>query len=180
VLSSGHLVEVSRAELVGQYSGKTAPLVKKVVQEALGGVLFIDEAYALVNSGSEKDLGHEALSTLIQEMENHRDDLVVLMAGYPDEMETLVDNNPGLRSRISGTVNFPDYTDAELQQIFLLLATQSGFDVSDAAAEKVTLTLHRLPRAPGFGNARAVRSLLEQMSSRQAVRVAGLTDPTAD
>ncbi|MEU4190632.1 AAA family ATPase [Kribbella sp. NPDC026611] len=175
VLSSGHLVEVGRADLVGEFTGKTAPKVERVVEEALGGVLFVDEAYTL-----KTDLGQEALATLMAEMENHRDDLIVLMAGYPDEMANLLDSNPGLRSRFARTLEFPDYTDAELLEIFRALAADSGFDVADETAERVTTTLHRLPRAPGFGNGRAVRSLLEQMSARQAVRVAGLTDPTPE
>ncbi|MEV5962891.1 AAA family ATPase [Kribbella sp. NPDC051952] len=178
-LSSGQLVEVGRADLVGEFVGKTAPMVERVIERALGGVLFIDEAYALAEGG-KNDLGPEVLSTLIAAMENHRDDLVVVMAGYPAEMETLLDSNPGLRSRVARSIHFPDYTDEEMLAIFRLLAAESGFEVAGETAEKVTTTLHRLPRAPGFGNGRAARSLLERLSARQAVRVAGLVDPAPE
>ncbi|GAA0579753.1 AAA family ATPase [Kribbella sandramycini] len=175
-LTSGHVVEVGRADLVGEYIGKTAPLVEAAVERALGGVLFIDEAYSL-GSASGRDYGHEALAALVKAMEDHRENLVVLMAGYPGEMATMIEQNPGLRSRIGRTLHFADYSDGELIEIFRLLASRTGFDVPAETAEQVTSTLRRLPRAPGFGNGRAVRSLLEQMSARQAVRIAGLTDP---
>lgn len=179
LLSSGHLVEVSRADLIGRFIGETAPKVEQAVQRALGGVLFIDEAYALFNE-SEKDFGHEAIAILIKLMEDHRDDLVVVLAGYPREMAALLDANPGLRSRLPVTLAFPDYSDDELHRIFLHLVSEAGFTLADGISERVAATLRRLPRAPGFGNARAVRSLLEQIAVRQAVRVAGSEAPTPE
>ncbi|MFC0626953.1 AAA family ATPase [Kribbella deserti] len=179
LLSSGHLVEVSRADLIGRFIGETAPKVEQAVQRALGGVLFIDEAYALFNE-SEKDFGHEAIAVLIKLMEDHRDDLVVVLAGYPREMSDLLDANPGLRSRLPVTLAFPDYSDDELHRIFLHLVDEAGFTLAEGISERVAATLRRLPRAPGFGNARAVRSLLEQIATRQAVRVAGSEAPTPE
>jgi SpoVK/Ycf46/Vps4 family AAA+-type ATPase len=179
MLSSGHLVEVGRADLVASYIGQTAPKVTEVVERSLGGVLFIDEAYSLFN-GSERDFGREAVATLIQLMETHRDNLIVVMAGYPSEMYDLVDSNPGVRSRIRMFVNFPDYTDAELHQIFLQAVKQAGFVLGDGVSERVLADLHKVPRAPGFGNARTVRTLLERIATLQAVRLATLESPTMD
>ncbi|WP_432883132.1 AAA family ATPase [Kribbella sp. CA-245084] len=177
MLTSGHLVEVGRADLVASYIGQTAPKVTDVVERALGGVLFIDEAYALFN-GSGRDFGREAVATLIQLMEIHRDNLVVVMAGYPNEMYSLIDSNPGIKSRIRKFVNFPDYTDAELHKIFLENAEQVGFVLGDGVSQQVLADLHKVPRAPGFGNARTVRTLLERIATLQAVRLAALESPS--
>ncbi|HEY3560376.1 MAG TPA: AAA family ATPase [Kribbella sp.] len=179
MLSSGHLVEVGRADLVATYIGQTAPKVTEVVERALGGVLFIDEAYALYND-SGKDFGREAIATLIQLMEKHRDDLIVVMAGYPGEMYRLLDSNPGVKSRIRTFVNFPDYTDTELHKIFLDAVEQSGFTLADGVSDLVLAGLHKVPRAPGFGNARTIRTLLERIATLQAVRLAGLESPSLD
>lgn len=179
MLSSGHLVEVGRADLVASYIGQTAPKVTDVVERSLGGVLFIDEAYSLFN-GSERDFGREAVATLIQLMETHRDNLIVVMAGYPSQMYDLVDSNPGVKSRIRMFVNFPDYTDVELHQIFLQAVEQAGFVLGDGVSERVLADLHKVPRAPGFGNARTVRTLLERIATLQAVRLAMLESPTMD
>jgi SpoVK/Ycf46/Vps4 family AAA+-type ATPase len=179
MLSSGHLVEVGRSDLVGEYIGQTGPRVTELVQRALGGVLFIDEAYALANQ-SGRDFGREAIATLIQLMETHRDNLVVVMAGYPNEMYTLLDSNPGLRSRFRSFLNFPDFLDTELHQIFLAAAADVGFEVSPEVSETVLAILRKIPRAPGFGNARAVRSYLEQIATKQAVRLAAVESPSMD
>ncbi|TDW17443.1 AAA family ATPase [Kribbella kalugense] len=179
MLSSGHLVEVGRADLVASYIGQTAPKVTEVVERSLGGVLFVDEAYSLFN-GSERDFGREAVATLIQLMETHRDNLIVVMAGYPNEMYDLVDSNPGVKSRIRRFVNFPDYTDAELHEIFLQAVERAGFVLGEGVSERVLADLHKVPRAPGFGNARAVRTLLERIATLQAVRLATLESPTMD
>ncbi|MFD7156640.1 AAA family ATPase [Kribbella sp. NPDC059898] len=179
MLSSGHLVEVGRADLVASYIGQTAPKVTEVVEKALGGVLFIDEAYALYN-GSGKDFGREAIATLIQLMEKHRDNLVVVMAGYPGEMYELLDSNPGVKSRIRTFVNFPDYTDTELHKIFLHAVEQSGFVLGEGVAGLVLTGLQKVPRAPGFGNARTIRTMLERIATLQAVRLAGLESPSLE
>ncbi|MFI5730144.1 AAA family ATPase [Kribbella sp. NPDC051587] len=177
MLSSGHLVEVGRADLVGTYIGQTAPKVIEVVERALGGVLFIDEAYALANP-SGRDFGHEALATLIQLMETHRDNLVVVMAGYPSEMYWLVQSNPGIASRIRSFVNFPDYLDTELHDIFLQAVEQAGFEITPEASELVLASLRKVPRTRGFGNARTIRTLLERIATQQAVRLAAVESPT--
>jgi SpoVK/Ycf46/Vps4 family AAA+-type ATPase len=180
LLSSGRLVEVTRTDLVGEYIGQTAPKVEAVVESALGGVLFIDEAHALLPSDSRKDYGHEALAILTKLMEDHRDDLVVILAGYPKPMRELMDSNAGLRSRLSVLLHFGDYSDDELREIFLSHAAGAGFTVSADVSERVLAVLSRMPRAPGFGNARAVRALLEQISVRQAVRLAANEAPTPE
>jgi SpoVK/Ycf46/Vps4 family AAA+-type ATPase len=179
MLSSGHLVEVGRADLVARYIGQTAPKVTEVVKKSLGGVLFIDEAYSLYNE-SERDFGREAIATLIQLMEKHRDNLIVVMAGYPGEMYQLLDINPGVKSRIRTFVNFPDYTDNELHQIFLDNVEGAGFVLGEGVSDLVLAGLHKVPRAPGFGNARTIRTLLERIATLQAVRLAGLESPSLD
>ncbi|HWD77653.1 MAG TPA: AAA family ATPase, partial [Kribbella sp.] len=176
MLSSGHLVEVGRADLVATYIGQTAPKVTEVVERALGGVLFIDEAYSLYNE-SERDFGREAIATLIQLMETHRDNLVVVMAGYPAEMYQLLDSNPGVNSRIRTFVNFPDYTDNELHRIFLGAVEQAGFVLGEGVSDLVLAGLRKVPRGPGFGNARTIRTLLERIATVQAVRLAELDSP---
>ncbi|GAA3140280.1 hypothetical protein GCM10010530_70380 [Kribbella aluminosa] len=179
MLSSGHLVEVGRADLVASYIGQTAPKVTEVVEKALGGVLFIDEAYSLY-AGSGRDFGREAIATLIQLMEKHRDNLVVVMAGYPAEMYQLLDSNPGVKSRIRTFVNFPDYTDAELHQIFLHAVEQSGFVLGEGVSGLVLTGLQKVPRAPGFGNARTIRTMIERIATLQAVRLAALESPSLE
>ncbi|NUR99817.1 MAG: AAA family ATPase [Kribbellaceae bacterium] len=179
MLSSGHLVEVGRADLVGSYIGQTAPKVTEVVERALGGVLFIDEAYSLYND-SGRDFGREAIATLIQLMEKHRDNLVVVMAGYPNEMYQLLDSNPGVKSRIRTFVNFPDYTDDELHRIFLDSVEEAGFLLGEGVSDLVLAGLRKVPRAPGFGNARTIRTLLERIATVQAVRLAELESPSLD
>ncbi|WP_433175435.1 AAA family ATPase [Actinoallomurus sp. CA-150999] len=182
LLSSGHLVEVSRADLVAGYIGQTAAKVTGVVERALGGVLFIDEAYTLTPRESPWDFGHEAVATLVKLMEDHRADLVVIVAGYGDEMDLFLDDNPGLASRFPKRLEFPDYADEELVAIFASMAEKEGFalapDVRDAIADRLDGT----ERGPSFGNGRMIRNLLEATISRQAERITtgpGATDLSA-
>lgn len=179
LLSGGHLVEVSRAELVGRYIGQTAPLVKAAVERALGGVLFIDEAYALAPLDSEQDFGHEAIATLVKLMEDNRDDLVVVVAGYEEDMDRFLSSNPGLSSRFARRLRFDDYDDPELLAIFRSMADQTGVELADGVTERVGEILAATPRGPGFGNARFVRTLFERALGRQALRLTGSgeTDP---
>lgn len=179
LLSGGHLIEVSRAELVGRYIGQTAPLVRAAVERALGGVLFIDEAYALAPRDSEEDFGHEAIATLVKLMEDHRADLVVVVAGYEEDMDHFLSSNPGLSSRFARRVRFPDYTDAELGAIFRAMAASTEIDLAPGVEERVAKLLASTPRGPGFGNGRFVRTMFERALGRQALRLtgAGETDP---
>ena len=179
LLSGGHLIEVSRAELVGRYIGQTAPLVRAAVERALGGVLFIDEAYALAPKDSEEDFGHEAIATLVKLMEDHRADLVVVVAGYEEDMSHFLSSNPGLASRFARRIRFPDYTDAELSAIFRSMAASTGIDFAPGVEERVANLLASTPRGPGFGNGRFVRTLFERALGQQALRLtqAGTSDP---
>src|ERR1022692_39070 len=171
LLSSGHLTEVTRADLIGRYIGETAPLVTQAVAAALGGVLFIDEAYTLALSDSPNDYGPEAIATLLKLMEDHRGDLVVIAAGYEHEMHALLHANPGLASRFPQTVHFPAYTDEELAAIFAGMARSAGLQLADGMTEKLRVILAATPRLKNFGNARHVRNLLEQAISAQALRI---------
>ncbi|SNS28883.1 AAA family ATPase [Actinomadura mexicana] len=180
VLSSGHLVEASRARLVGRYVGQTAPKTRDVVQSAVGGVLFIDEAYSLTQSASGNDYGPEAIAELLKALEDHRDDLVVIVAGYETEMERFLSANPGLASRFPTRVRFPDFTDAELVEIFTGQAAAAGVEPSAAALGKVTELLRRSPRVRSFGNARVMRNLCERAVALQARRLTALDAPSAD
>ena len=179
VLEHGHLVEVSRADLIGEYIGQTAPRVTARFTQALGGVLFIDEAYSLVPADSTQDFGQEAVATLLKLMEDHRDEAIVVAAGYPREMARFVDSNPGLASRFPTTVGFADYDDDELWAIFGLNARRAGFDLADDL-EPAFRALLPSPRPPAFGNGRFVRNVFEEATTRQAVRVTSLTAPTPD
>ena len=145
---------------------------------ALGGVLLIDEAYALAQGG-DSDFGQEAIATLVKLVEDHRDDVVVIAAGYPDEMEEFIDSNPGLRSRFPKTIHFPDYTDDELVQIFESLCTKSRYQCDDGRARQAEGVLRRPgPRDRGFGNGRLARNLFEDAVARQASRLVKLENPT--
>ena len=177
VVDRGHLVETDRSGLVAGYVGQTAIQVKEVVTSALGGVLLIDEAYALAR-GREGDFGYEAVDTLVKLMEDHRDDLVIIAAGYSDEMETFIGSNPGLRSRFPKTIRFPDYTDAELLEIFDRLCDGHRYRPTAAAKAKVTAFFAAQPRDKGFGNGRLVRNLFEAAVARQATRVVKLKSPS--
>jgi ATPase family associated with various cellular activities (AAA). len=174
VLSRGHLVEVDRSRLVAKYVGQTAPQVMEVVKEALGGVLFIDEAYSLVSRRSENDFGYEAVDTLIKAMEDYRDDLVVIVAGYPDKMEEFLNSNPGLQSRFNKYIHFDDYSPEELLEIFDRMCEKNGYKATPEAREKVGSMLKTLyeNRSENFANARTVRNLFEKLLTVQADRLA--------
>ena len=167
----GHVVSVTRDDLVGQYIGHTAPKTKEVLKKAMGGVLFIDEAYYLYRPENERDYGQEAIEILLQVMENNRDDLVVILAGYKDRMDTFFQSNPGMNSRIAHHLDFPDYATAELLQIAdrMLIATQYRFGAD--AREAFDTYLQRRIIQPHFANARSVRNALDRARLRQASRL---------
>ncbi|NLH81194.1 MAG: CbbX protein [Phyllobacteriaceae bacterium] len=167
----GHLVSVTRDDLVGQYIGHTAPKTKEVLKRAMGGVLFIDEAYYLYRPENEKDYGQEAIEILLQVMENQRDDLVVILAGYADRMQTFFSANPGFRSRIAHHIDFPDYDDGELLEIARVVAAKEGYRF-DAGAEAALVDYIAARRAqPDFANARSIRNAFDRARLRQAVRL---------
>ncbi|GLZ12446.1 hypothetical protein Acsp04_26810 [Actinomadura sp. NBRC 104425] len=177
LLSSGHLVEATRADLVAEYIGQTAHRVRTVVERALGGVLFIDEAYTLAGTGGDqRDFGHEAVAELLRLMEEHRFDLVVIVAGYGSEMERFLASNPGLASRFPKRLHFPDYSVDELLAIFELMADQAGFTLGDGVLGQVRARLAAEPRGASFGNARVVRNLLDAAIARQAQRITAAAD----
>jgi Holliday junction resolvasome RuvABC ATP-dependent DNA helicase subunit len=177
VVDKGHLVETDRAGLVAGYVGQTAARVTDVFTKALGGVLLIDEAYALAR-GEEHDFGQEAIDTLVKLIEDHRDDVVVIAAGYPAEMAELIDSNPGLESRFPKTIHFADYSDDELVAIFRSLCDQNAYTVSEGALAHVRAWFGAQTRDKGFGNARLARNLFESAVARQASRVVAISQPT--
>ena len=180
-LSKGQLIEVDRSGLVAGYVGQTAIKTQEVITSALGGVLFIDEAYSL-SAGGENDFGREAIETLLKAMEDHRDDLVVIVAGYTDPMQEFLDSNPGLESRFNKYITFPDYTGEELNAIFHGMCQKNGYVLDEEAetcAREFFDGLYR-DRDENFGNGRDVRNRFEDMMVRQANRVAALTDPTKE
>ncbi|NUS74184.1 MAG: AAA family ATPase [Corynebacteriales bacterium] len=171
LLSSGHLVEVSHADLIAEYVGQTAPKVRGAVERALGGVLFIDEAYALTPSDSPNSYGPEAIAELVRLMEEYRDDLVVIVAGYENRMTKFLAANPGLASRFPTTVVFPDYLDDELVAIFETMARAQGYELPDDVPEAVRQILRRIPRDESFGNGRVMRNILDRAVAMQAERI---------
>ena len=170
-LRSGHVVSVTRDDLVGQYVGHTAPKTKDVLKRAMGGVLFIDEAYYLYRAENERDYGAESIEILLQYMENHRDDLVVILAGYADRMETFFASNPGMSSRIAHHLEFPDYTLDELAEIGDLMLAGQRYRLSEEAAAVFRDYLARRMTQPRFANARSVRNALERARLRHANRL---------
>ncbi len=173
LLSKGQLVEVDRSELVAGYLGQTAIKTAEVTAKAYGGVLFIDEAYSL--NGDQ--YGEEAINTLVKEMEDHRDDLVVIVAGYPVPMEIFINNNPGLASRFRTTITFDDYTDEELRNIFTQMAAKSDYDLGEGVLDEFTRQLSQQARDETFGNGRYARNLLEAAIGRHAWRLREVTEP---
>jgi probable Rubsico expression protein CbbX len=167
----GHLVVATRDDLVGQYVGHTAPKTKEVVKRAMGGVLFIDEAYYLYRPDNERDYGQEAIEMLLQIMEHHRDDLVVILAGYKDRMETFYHSNPGFRSRIAHHIDFPDYSLDELMAIAELLVTRQQYTFDDESRGAFRDYLALRVRQPHFANARSVRNAIDRVKLRQASRL---------
>ena len=180
ILSKGQLVEVDRSGLVAGYVGQTAIKTSEVIQKALGGVLFIDEAYALTNRGSN-DYGQEAVDTLLKAMEDNREDLIVIVAGYTELMEEFVHSNPGLESRFNRFLDFPDYTVQEMMGIFDMRCEKNGYRLAEDARTLLQslLALYSLD-VKGFGNARGVRNLFERAVSAQADRLAKQTELTRD
>ena len=177
VVERGHLVETGRAGLVAGYVGQTAPLVLARFDEADEGVLLIDEAYSLVRGG-ERDFGREAIDAIVKLIEDRRDRIVVVMAGYPDEMQELISSNPGLRSRFPKVIHFPDYSTDELLAIIDSMAATGGYRLDPGARARARIWLESIPRDKGFGNGRTARNLFEHAVSTQATRLAPIDSPT--
>jgi probable Rubsico expression protein CbbX len=168
---TGHMVAVTRDDLVGQYIGHTAPKTKEVLKKAMGGVLFIDEAYYLYRPENERDYGQEAIEILLQVMENNRDDLVVILAGYKDRMETFFRSNPGTSSRIAHHIDFPDYDDDELLAIGEMILKDWNYALSPRAKKVFLDYIERRRAQPHFANARSIRNALDRARLRQARRL---------
>ena len=180
ILSKGQLVEVDRSGLVAGYVGQTALKTQEAVQKALGGVLFIDEAYALTTRGPQ-DYGQEAVETLLKAMEDHRDDLIVIVAGYIELMEEFVESNPGLESRFNRFIHFPDYTVEEMMGIFRMRCDKAGYTLAPEAGDELKrILVEKSKDSIGFGNARGVRNLFEKALSRQANRLAAMGQLTRE
>jgi SpoVK/Ycf46/Vps4 family AAA+-type ATPase len=179
VVSQGHLVETDRSGMVAGYVGQTATKVNATCDDAKGGILFVDEAYALVTD-SDQDFGAEAVATLLKRMEDDRGDLIVIVAGYPEPMLKFLDSNPGLRSRFSKTIDFPDYTDDELMAIFEAIGKEHHYALDDGARAAVRAYFVGQARGPTFGNGRLARNLFEDCVARQANRIVTMTKPTDD
>ncbi|MDY7545680.1 CbbX protein [Glaciimonas sp. CA11.2] len=176
----GHLIAVTRDDLVGQYIGHTAPKTKEVLKRAMGGVLFIDEAYYLYRPENERDYGQEAIEILLQVMENSRDDLVVILAGYKDRMDKFFESNPGMSSRIAHHIDFPDYSTGELSQIADLMLQTMQYRFDDEAVAVFSDYLNRRMLLPHFANARSVRNALDRARLRHASRLMNDADSAAN
>jgi len=168
---TGQLITVTRDDLVGQYIGHTAPKTKEVIKKAMGGVLFIDEAYYLYKPENERDYGAESIEILLQVMENNRDDLVVILAGYKDKMNTFFHSNPGMRSRIAHHIDFPDYSADELLAIAKLMLAEQNYRLSEDATKTLLEYIQRRKNMVHFANARSIRNALDRARLRQANRL---------
>ena len=183
VLKKGHTVETDRAGLVGEYVGKTGPKTDTVIMKALDGVLFIDEAYSLVpEDGGGSDYGQEAISTILKRMEDYRDRLVVIVAGYKDEMQRFINSNPGLQSRFNRYIDFPDYTGQELAEIFKMYMKKNQYTLNDSAEAYLRTRFDVIveKKDRNFGNARYARNVFEKSIQAQANRLAGQTNLSKD
>jgi probable Rubsico expression protein CbbX len=167
----GHLVSVTRDDLVGQYIGHTAPKTKDVLKKAMGGVLFIDEAYYLYRPENERDYGQEAIEILLQVMENNRDDLVVVLAGYKDKMDKFFESNPGFRSRIAHHIDFPDYSNDELLEIAEIMIAGMNYKFNKGSKKAMAEYIEIRRKQPHFANARSIRNAIDRARLRQANRV---------
>ena len=170
-IRQNHVVSVTRDDLVGQYIGHTAPKTKEVIKKAMGGVLFIDEAYYLYKPENERDYGQESIEILLQTMENYRDDLVVILAGYQDRMGTFFKSNPGLSSRIAHHIDFPDYNETELLEITKLMSDAMHYNLDANASKAMQEYIQKRKQQPHFANARSIRNALDRVRLRQANRL---------
>ena len=170
-IKKGHLLTVTRDDLVGQYIGHTAPKTKEVLKKAMGGVLFIDEAYYLYKPDNERDYGSEAIEILLQVMENQREDLVVILAGYKEPMDKFYESNPGLSSRIANHIDFPDYTTEELLKIAKMMLEEQQYQLTPEAEVALNQYIARRKEKPLFANARSVKNALDRARMRQANRI---------
>jgi probable Rubsico expression protein CbbX len=170
-IERGHLVAVTRDDLVGQYVGHTAPKTKDIIKRAIGGILFIDEAYYLHRIENERDYGQEAIEILLQEMESERENFVVIMAGYQDRMEEFFQANPGMGSRVAHHIHFPDYSVDELMEIALMMVSQQGYEMSEDAQAAFRAYIERRVERPRFANGRSIRNAVERARLRQANRL---------
>jgi SpoVK/Ycf46/Vps4 family AAA+-type ATPase len=178
ILGTGHLIEVDRSMLVGEYVGHTAPKTQAAFRRALGGVLFIDEAYALVPDGRSADFGQEAIATLVKLMEDHRDVIVVIVAGYPDQMQRFIGANPGLDSRFTRTLTFDDYTPIELVEIVAHQAGIHQYLLPELTRTALATFFSSTNRGKDFGNGRFARKVFQEMTERHARRIASLLSGT--
>ena len=172
----GHVINVTRDDLVGQYIGHTAPKTKEILKKAMGGVLFIDEAYYLYRPENERDYGQESIEILLQVMESQREDLVVILAGYGDRMEKFFQSNPGFRSRIAHHIDFPDYSEAELLAIAELMLEEQNYHLSPEARDAFVRYIAIRKTQPLFSNARSIRNALDRIRLRQANRLVSRLD----
>ena len=170
-IRKGHLLTVTRDDLVGQYIGHTAPKTKEVLKKAMGGVLFIDEAYYLYRPENERDYGQEAIEILLQVMENNRDDLVVILAGYKDKMDRFFESNPGFRSRIAHHIEFPDYSNNELLEIAEVMVASMNYEFNEESKKAMAEYIKIRKKQPHFANARSIRNAIDRARLRQANRV---------
>lgn len=182
LLSKGQLIEVDRSALVAGYVGQTAIKTQEVIDRSLGGILFIDEAYTLTSSGSDNDYGQEAVDTLLKAMEDHRDDFIVIVAGYPNEMKNFVESNPGLRSRFNKYINFEDYNVRELSAIFVSMCQKAGYQLTRQALEIAMQSFQKMydRHEKNFANAREVRNFFEKAVLQQASRLFEIANPTTE